>query len=90
MEFDSSFGITDGNAFDVTTNVMALSNEQDGDTVVAFNFNTLNTSGFFATALNVTVPNVCPGGGVGCVGESRRSAKAQAARRLLIAPRIRP
>ena len=70
MEFDSSFGITDGNAFDVTTNVMALSNELDGDTIVAFNFSTLNTSGFFATALNVTVPNVCPGGGVECTAEA--------------------
>ena len=58
QDFDSSFGITDGVAFDVTTNIMILSQEVGADQIHAFNFATLDTSMSPATADNVTVPGI--------------------------------
>jgi hypothetical protein len=66
MSFQSTFGITDGNAFDVGTNILGLSQEVGADQIWAFNF------GFFAagTAPFVLVPPVCPSGGPGpCLSE---------------------
>jgi hypothetical protein len=70
MAFNSTFGVTDGNAFDAVTNILVLSQEVGADQVWAFNFDTLNTATPPATADYVRVPDVCPGGGPSCVGES--------------------
>ncbi len=58
VSFDSSFGITDGVAFDITTNIMVLSQEVGADDIYAFNFATLDTKNNPATADNVTVPGI--------------------------------
>jgi hypothetical protein len=58
QDFDSTFGITDGVAFDVTTNIMILSQEVGADASYGFNFATLNTGVTPATADNVTVPGI--------------------------------
>jgi hypothetical protein len=63
--FESDFGYTDGNAFDPFTNILSLSPEVSLDQSWAFNFATLAGG----TANNVVVPDVCPGGGTGCLGE---------------------
>lgn len=70
IPFNSTFGITDGNAFDVTTNTLLLSQEVSADQTWAFNFSTLTTTPLPATASNVAVPDVCSGGLTGCLGES--------------------
>jgi hypothetical protein len=58
MIFNSTFGITDGNAFDPSTNILLLSQEVGADQTVAFNFATLNTASPPATARNITVPGL--------------------------------
>jgi hypothetical protein len=58
QDFDSTFGITDGVAFDVTTNIMVLSQEVGSDQTHVFNFATLDTTMTPATADNVTVPGI--------------------------------
>jgi hypothetical protein len=56
--FDSSFGITDGNAFDPSTNILALSQEVGADQTWVFNFNSLDTTVSPATANYVKVPGM--------------------------------
>lgn len=58
MRFNSTFGITDGNAFDPSTNILLLSQEVGADQSVAFDFATLNTTSPPATARNITVPGL--------------------------------
>ncbi len=52
------FGITDGNAFDIHTNILILSQEVGSDRSWAFNFGTLDTSSNPATADYVQVPGL--------------------------------
>lgn len=56
--FDSTFGVTDGNAFDPATNILALSQEVGADQTHVFNFATLDTTVSPATANNITVPGL--------------------------------
>jgi hypothetical protein len=56
--FDSTFGVTDGNAFDPATNILALSQEVGADQTHVFNFAALDTTVSPATADNVTVPGL--------------------------------
>jgi hypothetical protein len=56
--FDSTSGITDGNAFDPTTNILAVTPEVGADQTQVFNFATLDTTVSPATANNVTVPGL--------------------------------
>lgn len=58
QKFDSSFDITDGNAFDPATNMLLLSNEVGADRSWAFNFATLQTATPPASADNVAVPGL--------------------------------
>jgi hypothetical protein len=58
QSFDSSFGVTDGNAFDPATNIMLLSQEVGADQSWVFNFATLQTATPPASALNVLVPGL--------------------------------
>ena len=73
-QVDSSFGIsqTATGFFDVTTNVMALSSDEspDASAVCRLQLRHAEYRGFFATALNVTGPKVCPGGGVESTAEA--------------------
>ncbi len=52
------FGITDGNAFDIGTNILILSQEVGADQSWAFNFATLDTSSSPASADYVQVPGL--------------------------------
>jgi hypothetical protein len=63
----TGFAVDDGNGFDIATNIALVSQEVGADTTVAMNFATLNTTVSPATADNVLVPSVCPGGGTSCV-----------------------
>lgn len=56
--FDSSFNTTDGNAFDPSTNILALSQEVGDDQTWVFNFNALDTTSSPATANNILVPGM--------------------------------
>jgi hypothetical protein len=56
--FDSTFGITDGNAFDPGTNILAVTPEVGADQTHVFNFATLDTAVTPATANNITVPGL--------------------------------
>ncbi len=58
QSFESSFGTTDGTAFDPATNMMLLSNEVSADRSWAFNFATLQTATSPASADNVAVPGL--------------------------------
>jgi hypothetical protein len=69
VSFNSTFSITDGNAFDAVTNILVLSQEVRADQVWAFNFAKLNTAVTPSTADFVQVSDVCPGGATGCLGE---------------------
>ena len=62
----TGFATDDGNGFDIATNIALVSQEVGADTTVAMNFATLNTTASPATADNVLVPSVCPGGGASC------------------------
>ncbi len=56
--FDSTFGVTDGNAFDPSTNILALSQEVGADQTHVFNFATLDRTVSPAIANNITVPGL--------------------------------
>jgi hypothetical protein len=56
--FDSTSGVTDGNAFDPATNILAVSPEVGADQTEVFNFATLDTTVSPATANNITVPGL--------------------------------
>jgi hypothetical protein len=56
--FDSTSGITDGNAFDPATNILAVTPEVGADQTQVFNFATLDTTVSPATANNITVPGL--------------------------------
>jgi hypothetical protein len=56
--FDSTSGVTDGNAFDPATNILAVTPEVGADQTQVFNFATLDTTVSPATANNVTVPGL--------------------------------
>lgn len=62
----TSFSTDDGNGFDIATNIALVTREVGADTSVAMNFATLNTTVTPATADNVLVPSVCPGGAATC------------------------
>jgi hypothetical protein len=62
----TAFATDDGNGFDIATNIALVSQEVGADTTVAMNFATLNTTVSPATADNVLVPSVCPGGAASC------------------------
>ena len=62
----TGFAVDDGNGFDIGTNIALVSQEVGADTTVAMNFATLNTTAIPATADNVLVPSVCPGGVASC------------------------
>jgi hypothetical protein len=61
--FDSTSGVTDGNAFDPATNILAVSPEFGADQTEVFNFATLDTTVSPATANNITVPGLGEGPG---------------------------
>jgi hypothetical protein len=67
LSFDSdfAFGISDGVAFDLATNVMVLTPEGGVDEAWALNFATLNTTATPATADSVRIPGLGEAGPLG-------------------------
>ena len=65
MSFDSSFNTTDGVAFDVSTNILILSQEVGADDAWAFNFATLDTTKAPAVANVIQVPGLGEAGAIG-------------------------